>query len=69
MPFQLFGLCRYESVTLPANRDQDLGEIEGSLHYSNATTIMDFQQTSYFAMVLVLNFWLLYNLVTDNVPP
>ncbi|KAG8380863.1 hypothetical protein BUALT_Bualt06G0060700 [Buddleja alternifolia] len=44
--------AKYEAVTLPPNRDEDLGEIEQSLSYSDATTIMGFQQTSYIAMRL-----------------
>ncbi|KAH6802272.1 hypothetical protein C2S51_033718 [Perilla frutescens var. frutescens] len=44
--------AKYEAVTLPPNRNEDLGEIEESLPYSNTATIMDFQQTSYFAMRL-----------------
>ncbi|KAL8552224.1 hypothetical protein ACS0TY_001068 [Phlomoides rotata] len=44
--------AKYESVTLPANRNEDLGEVEESDPYSNATTIMGFQQNSYFAMTL-----------------
>ncbi|KAI3458509.1 hypothetical protein Pfo_015172 [Paulownia fortunei] len=44
--------AKYEAITMPPNRNEDLGEIEQSLPYSNATTIMDFKQTSYIAMRL-----------------
>ncbi|XP_057784649.1 sister chromatid cohesion 1 protein 1 isoform X2 [Salvia miltiorrhiza] len=44
--------AKFASVTLPPNRNEDLGEVEESLPYSDTTTIMDFQQTSYFAMRL-----------------
>ncbi|KAK6135783.1 hypothetical protein DH2020_030478 [Rehmannia glutinosa] len=44
--------AKYEAVTLPPNPTDDLEETEQSLPYSNATTIMDFQQTSYIAMRL-----------------
>ncbi|CAA0834425.1 Sister chromatid cohesion 1 protein 1 [Striga hermonthica] len=44
--------AKYEAVTLPPNTRDDLEEIERSLPYSNATTVVDFQQTSYIAMRL-----------------
>ncbi|KAL6509351.1 hypothetical protein OROGR_022661 [Orobanche gracilis] len=44
--------AKYEAVTLPRNSSEDLEEVERSLPYSNATTLMDFQQTSYIAMRL-----------------
>ncbi|CAK9135820.1 unnamed protein product [Ilex paraguariensis] len=43
-------LTLYEAVTLPENQEADLGEFEQSLQYSNASTMMGFQQTSYIAM-------------------
>ncbi|KAL3653454.1 hypothetical protein CASFOL_003135 [Castilleja foliolosa] len=48
----LFGSARYDAVTLPPNTSNELEEIERSLPCSSATTIMDFQQTSYIAMRL-----------------
>ncbi|KAL3834818.1 hypothetical protein ACJIZ3_009554 [Penstemon smallii] len=42
--------AKYEAITLPENRVEDLGEIERSLPYSN--TVMGFQNTSYIAMRL-----------------
>ncbi|XP_011076663.1 sister chromatid cohesion 1 protein 1 [Sesamum indicum] len=44
--------AKYEAITLPPNHDEDLGEIEQPLPYSDATTIMDFQHTSYISMRL-----------------
>ncbi|KAL7107596.1 hypothetical protein ACP275_06G065000 [Erythranthe tilingii] len=44
--------AKYESITLPPNRNEDLGEIEESVPYSKGTVMMDFQQTSYIAMRL-----------------
>ncbi|PIN03335.1 hypothetical protein CDL12_24143 [Handroanthus impetiginosus] len=44
--------AKYDAVTLPPNRDEDLGDIEQPLTYSNGDTVMDFQQTSYIAMRL-----------------
>ncbi|PIN14600.1 Sister chromatid cohesion complex Cohesin, subunit RAD21/SCC1 [Handroanthus impetiginosus] len=44
--------AKYDAVTLPPNRDEDLGDIEHPLTYSNGDTVMDFQQTSYIAMRL-----------------
>lgn len=49
--FYLYWLCRFESVTLPPNRNEDLGEAEESLPHFNTETFTDFHQTSYFAMV------------------
>ncbi|KAL2549793.1 Sister chromatid cohesion 1 protein 1 [Forsythia ovata] len=43
--------AKYNAVTLPENREEDLGEIEQSMQYSNGTTMMGFQQ-SYIAMRL-----------------
>ncbi|KAL1569552.1 sister chromatid cohesion 1 protein 1-like [Salvia divinorum] len=44
--------AKFESVTLPPNRNEDLGEVEESLPYLNTETLTDFHQTSYFAMRL-----------------
>lgn len=33
------------------NQEEDVGEIEQPLHHSDPTTVMDFNQTSYFDMV------------------
>ncbi|KAL0317041.1 UNVERIFIED_CONTAM: Sister chromatid cohesion 1 protein 1 [Sesamum angustifolium] len=44
--------AKYEAITLPPNHNEDLGEIEQPLPYSDATTIMDFQHTSYISMRL-----------------
>ncbi|KAL7094503.1 hypothetical protein ACP275_11G107400 [Erythranthe tilingii] len=44
--------AKYESITLPPNRNEYLGEIEESVSYSKGTVMMDFQQTSYIAMRL-----------------
>lgn len=41
--------AKYEAVTLPDNKETEVGGIEQSLHLSNTTT---FQQTSYIAMRL-----------------
>ena len=49
--FTYTGLCRFESVTLPPNRNEDLGEADESLPHFNTETFTDFHQTSYFAMV------------------
>ncbi|CAI9762268.1 unnamed protein product [Fraxinus pennsylvanica] len=43
--------AKYNAVTLPENREEDLGEIERSMQYSDGTTMMGFQQ-SYIAMRL-----------------
>ncbi|XP_042024014.1 sister chromatid cohesion 1 protein 1-like [Salvia splendens] len=44
--------AKFESVTLPPNRNEDLGEAEESLPHFNTETFTDFHQTSYFAMRL-----------------
>ncbi|XP_051143537.1 sister chromatid cohesion 1 protein 1 [Andrographis paniculata] len=44
--------AKYEAVTLPPNREEDLGETEEAFTHSNGTTMMGFQQTSYIAMRL-----------------
>ncbi|XP_059627076.1 sister chromatid cohesion 1 protein 1 [Cornus florida] len=43
--------AKYEAVTLPVNREEELGEIEQSRGFSTETTMMGFQQTAYFAML------------------
>ncbi|KAK9283481.1 hypothetical protein L1049_011727 [Liquidambar formosana] len=44
--------AKYEAVTLPDNEETEVGEIEKPLHFSNRTTTMGFQHTTYFAMRL-----------------
>ncbi|KAE7996575.1 hypothetical protein FH972_001286 [Carpinus fangiana] len=44
--------AKKEAVTLPENEETDVGDIEHSLHFSNSTATMGFQQTAYFAMRL-----------------
>ncbi|CAA2998325.1 sister chromatid cohesion 1 1 [Olea europaea subsp. europaea] len=43
--------AKYNAVTLPENREEDLGEIEQSMQYSDGSTMIGFQQ-SYIAMRL-----------------
>ncbi|XP_037495670.1 sister chromatid cohesion 1 protein 1 isoform X1 [Jatropha curcas] len=44
--------AKKEAVTLPENQETDLGDIERSVNFSNATATIGFQQTAYFAMRL-----------------
>ncbi|XP_009617668.1 sister chromatid cohesion 1 protein 1 [Nicotiana tomentosiformis] len=44
--------AKYEAVTLPENREEELPEIEQTLRNSETVTMMGFEQTSYFAMRL-----------------
>ncbi|MCD7463607.1 hypothetical protein HAX54_050918 [Datura stramonium] len=44
--------AKYTSVTLPENREEELPEIEQTLRNPDTVTMMDFEQTSYFAMRL-----------------
>lgn len=46
----LADIYRYESVTLPPIREEDIEEME-TLQHSNAPTTMGFTQSAYFAMV------------------
>ncbi|KAK4385307.1 Sister chromatid cohesion 1 protein 1 [Sesamum angolense] len=58
--------AKYEAITLPPNHDKDLGEIEQPLPYSDATTIMDFQHTSYISMCPSANVELAHVQRLDN---
>ncbi|XP_019262849.1 PREDICTED: sister chromatid cohesion 1 protein 1 [Nicotiana attenuata] len=44
--------AKYEAVTLPENREEELPEIEQTMRNSDTVTMMGFEQTSYFAMRL-----------------
>ncbi|XP_047258272.1 sister chromatid cohesion 1 protein 1-like, partial [Capsicum annuum] len=43
--------AKHASVTLPENQEEELPEIEQTLRNPDTATMMDFEQTSYFAMV------------------
>ncbi|PHU15806.1 hypothetical protein BC332_17011 [Capsicum chinense] len=44
--------AKHASVTLPENQEEELPEIEQTLRNPDTATMMDFEQTSYFAMRL-----------------